>query len=160
MSQIITVGMADLKTVKAPQMLMTVGLGSCIGICISDPLLKLGGMAHIMLPAANAGIVGNPAKFADTGVVLLVEEILRMGGQKSRLRAKIAGGAQMFAFQDKPQVLKIGERNAIAVETELKKIGVPILAADTGGNFGRTIQYNVGTGELHVRTINRGEKVI
>ncbi|MHB8126794.1 MAG: chemotaxis protein CheD [Desulfitobacteriaceae bacterium] len=160
MSTVITVGMADLKTAKNPDLLMTAGLGSCIGICINDPVFKVGGMAHIMLPSANGSKVGNLAKYADTAVELLLQEIIRLGANRLRLRAKMAGGAQMFSFPGKPTVLKIGDRNAQAVEMELKKLGIPILAIDVGGSFGRTIHFDVGTGELRVRTINHGEKVI
>ena len=160
MSGVISVGMADFKTAKFPDILLTAGLGSCIGICIHDPLLKVGGMAHIMLPSASGSLGGNPAKYADTALILLLKEIASMGANNSRLRAKIAGGAQMFSFPGKPPVLKIGERNAEAVEQELKKNGIPLLIADVGGSFGRTIHFDVGTGELRIRTINHGEKVV
>lgn len=160
MNNVINVGMADLKTTKAPNILMTAGLGSCIGICIHDPIVKVGGMAHIMLPAANGNNGGNPAKYADSAMELLISDILRLGAQKSRLRAKIAGGAQMFSFPGKPPVLKIGDRNAEAVAEELKRFGIPLVISDVGGSFGRTIHFDVGTGDLKVRTINHGEKVI
>ncbi|KUO70098.1 MAG: chemotaxis protein CheD [Desulfosporosinus sp. BRH_c37] len=160
MNGVITVGMADYKTAKAPEILLTAGLGSCIGICIHDPVLKVGGMAHIMLPSANGSLGGNPAKYADTALELLLKEISGMGANKSRLKAKIAGGAQMFSFPGKPPILKIGDRNAEAVEQELKKRGIPLLVMDVGGSFGRTIHFDVGTGELRIRTINHGEKVV
>ena len=160
MSSIINVGMADFKTAKSPDILLTAGLGSCIGICIHDAFLKVGGMAHIMLPTASGSLGGNPAKYADTALKLLLDEIVGLGANKSRLRAKIAGGAQMFSFPGKPPVLKIGERNAEAVGLELKKHGIPLLISDVGGSFGRTIYFDVGTGELRIRTINHGEKVV
>lgn len=160
MSNIINVGMADLKTAKNPDILMTAGLGSCIGVCIHDPFEKVGGMAHIMLPTANGNVSGNPAKYADTAIEILVGDILKLGAVKSRLRAKMAGGAQMFSFPGKPPVLKIGDRNAEAVAEELERFGIPLLVSDVGGSFGRTIHFNVATGELRVRTINHGEKVI
>lgn len=160
MNGIISVGMADYKTARSPEILLTAGLGSCIGICIHDPFLKVGGMAHIMLPTVNGSIGGNLAKYADTALELLIKEIAGMGANKSRLRAKIAGGAQMFSFPGKPPVLKIGDRNAEAVKGELKRNGIPLLVADVGGSFGRTIHFDVGTGELRIRTINHGEKVV
>lgn len=157
---VISVGMADYKTARSPDLLLTAGLGSCIGICIHDPYLKVGGMAHIMLPTANGSLGGNPAKYADTALELLLNEISKMGAITSRLRAKIAGGAQMFSFPGKPPVLKIGDRNAEAVEMELKKHRIPLLVTDVGGSFGRTIHFDVGSGELRIRTINHGEKVV
>lgn len=160
MSVVINVGMADLKTAKSPDLLMTAGLGSCIGICVHDPVQKVGGLAHIMLPTANGNSAGNLAKYADTAIDALLKEVLSLGASKLRLRAKMAGGAQMFSFPGKPPVLKIGDRNAEAVEQELKKYGIPLLIADVGGSFGRTIHFDVGTGDLRIRTINHGEKVI
>ncbi|KLU65036.1 chemoreceptor glutamine deamidase CheD [Desulfosporosinus acididurans] len=160
MSGIITVGMADFKTAKSPDLLMTAGLGSCIGICVYDPALKLGGMAHIMLPTSIGSQGGNPMKYADTALELMLRQILDMGASQSRLKAKIAGGAQMFSFPGKTPVLKIGDRNAEAVEQELKKHRIPLLVSDVGGSFGRTIHFNVATGELRIRTINHGEKVV
>ncbi len=160
MSVVISVGMADFKTAKSPDLLLTAGLGSCIGICIHDPFLKVGGMAHIMLPTASGSLGGNPAKYADTALELLLKEIAEMGANRTRLRAKIAGGAQMFSFPGKPPILKIGDRNAEAVQQELKKRGIPLLVTDVGGSFGRTIHFDVGTGELRIRTINHGEKVV
>ena len=160
MSAVISVGMADYKTARAPDLLMTAGLGSCIGICIHDPFLKVGGLAHIMLPTASGSLGGNPAKYADTGLELLLQEISGMGANQSRLRAKIAGGAQMFSFPGRPPVLKIGDRNAETVVQELKKHRIPLLAIEVGGSFGRTIHFDVGTGQLRIRTINHGEKVV
>ncbi|HHV65661.1 MAG TPA: chemotaxis protein CheD [Peptococcaceae bacterium] len=161
MSKTIMVGMGDYKVGKAPDRLMTAGLGSCIGVCIYDLFSHIGGMAHIMLPnSRESKATGNPAKYADTCLEMLLEDLLKMGAVKSRLKAKMAGGAQMFSFGGKPPILKIGERNAEAVCQELAKAGIPLVAADTGGTFGRTINFDIQTGDLHVRTINYGEKVI
>lgn len=160
MSNVITVGMADYKTSKTPDILMTAGLGSCIGICIHDPVEKVGGMAHIMLPTSSGKPGENLSKYANTAVELMIQDILSLGAKKIRLQAKIAGGAQMFSFPGKSNVLKIGDRNAEAVEVELKRLGIPLRVADVGGSFGRTIHFDVGTGDLKVRTINHGEKVI
>lgn len=160
MSVVINVGMADYKTARDPDLLMTAGLGSCIGICVHDPIVKVGGMAHIMLPTANGNPGTNPAKFADTAIALMVNDIIGLGASRTRLKAKIAGGAQMFSFEGKPPVLKIGDRNAEAVIAELRRLNIPLLVSDVGGSFGRTIHFNVGNGDLRVRTINHGEKVI
>lgn len=160
MSNVINVGMADYKTARTPDILMTAGLGSCIGVCIHDPISKVGGLAHIMLPSANGNPGTNPYKYADTAITLMFQEILGLGASKVRLKAKMAGGAQMFSFPGRPTVLKIGDRNAEAVLQELKRLGIPLLVFDTGGTFGRTIHFDVATGDLKVRTINHGEKII
>ncbi|WP_368293991.1 chemotaxis protein CheD [Dehalobacter sp. TBBPA1] len=160
MSKTIIVGMADYKVEKAPDKLMTAGLGSCIGVCVYDSLSQIGGMAHIMLPNSLESLQGNPMKYADTCLAMMLEEMFKLGVIKSRLKAKMAGGAQMFSFGNKAPLLKIGERNAQSVEQELKKAGIPLLVHDVGGNFGRTITFDIQSGDLHVRTINHGEKVI
>jgi len=131
-----------------------------VGICLWDSAAKVAGMAHIMLPSSSLGKSANDAKFADTAVPLLIEEMKKKGAQKSRIVAKIAGGAQMFSFYSGNDIMKIGERNAEAVKTALKSAGIRLLAEDTGGSYGRTIEFFSDTGRLYVRTINLGEKFI
>ena len=101
MSETIMVGMADYKVGKTPAKLMTVGLGSCIGVCIYDWQLKIGGMAHIMLPSSNESSGGKETKYADTCIGLMLADLYKLGAQTNRLRAKMAGGAQMFTFAGK-----------------------------------------------------------
>ncbi|MGE5417141.1 MAG: chemotaxis protein CheD [Acidobacteriota bacterium] len=161
MSKVIQVGMADLKVAKSPDKLMTAGLGSCIGICLIDKSVKVAGLAHIMLPSSQlARNVQNKAKFADTAVGILIAEMEKMGCASARLIAKIAGGAQMFNFSGDSDIMRIGERNARAVEETLKSMNIKLLANDTGGNFGRTIIFDPENGDLVVRTIGHGERII
>jgi chemotaxis protein CheD len=160
MNKTIVVGMADYKVGKPPAKLMTAGLGSCIGVCIYDLQAQIAGMAHIMLPNSRESLKGNPAKYADTCIEMMLEELLKLGVLRSRLKAKMAGGAQMFSFAGKTPLLRIGERNAEAVAEELKKKRISLLASDVGGTFGRTINFDIRTGDLYIRTINHGEKVI
>ncbi len=161
MSKIIQVGMADMKIARAPDLLMTAGLGSCIGICIYDLSIKVASLAHIMLPySAQAKNASNRAKFADTAIDLVLEEIYKNGASSSRLAAKIAGGAQMFKFSGDSDIMKIGARNSQAVEECLSKHRIKLLANDTGGNYGRTITFDPGKGELLIRTIGHGERII
>ena len=161
MVQLIKVGMADLKVACHPSILTTLGLGSCVGIALYDTRKKVIGLAHIMLPdskiAANAV---NRAKFADTGISDLVKEMMGAGADKKNIVAKIAGGAQMFAFTSINETLKIGPRNAEATRAILSGMGIPILAEDTGGNCGRTIEINSEDGKLMIRTIGLGIKYI
>ena len=157
----VKVGMADLATAKAPQGLVTIGLGSCVGICLHDKNAAVGGLAHIMLPDSTQGrSLQNKAKYADTALEVMINDMIKLGAQKRRLTAKIAGGAQMFSFSGESSTLKIGERNVIAVKEELKKQGIPLVAEDTGENYGRTIRFDTQTGSLSIRTGNKGEKVI
>lgn len=160
MSTTFIVGMADYKVARTPDKLMTAGLGSCIGVCIYDLNSQVAGLGHIMLPNFKESNRGNLAKYADTCLEIMLMELKKMGANRSRLQAKMAGGAQMFSFAGKAPLLKIGERNAEAVQAELKKAGIPLLAYDVGGTFGRTINFDIRTGSLHIKTINHGEKVI
>lgn len=157
----IKVGMADLRVAKHPGALTTLGLGSCIGICLYDPPTKIIGMAHIMLPSSKTiKNNSNVAKFADTAIVKLVEEMVAIGGNKKRFVGKIAGGSQMFKFTSNNDMMRIGDRNAEAVRKILKSLNIPILADDTGGNFGRTIEFYSETGVLKIKTIGHGEKEV
>ncbi|MCH4888747.1 chemotaxis protein CheD [Acidaminobacter sp. JC074] len=161
MNGMIKVGMADLKVAKHPGSLTTLGLGSCIGICLYDPSTKVIGMAHIMLPSSKT-IKNNQnvAKFADTAIIKLIDDMKKQGANKSRLVGKIAGGSQMFKFSSGNDMMKIGLRNAEAVREILKENRIPIKADDTGGNFGRTIEFYSDTGRLLIKTIGHGVKEV
>ncbi|HHU20769.1 MAG TPA: chemotaxis protein CheD [Bacilli bacterium] len=161
-SKAIKVGIADLNFVKAPDVIRTSGLGSCVGVVIFDPTIKIAGMAHVMLPDSNSSKKEdfNPYKYADTAIPILVETLLKDGARKFALKAKIAGGAQMFAFSVKNDMLRIGERNVTAVKQMLEDYRIPIIAEDVHGNSGRTIEFSPETSMLHIRTISQGSKEI
>lgn len=159
MAELIKVGMADYKVGRYPANLISYGLGSCVGIALYDPVTKIGGLAHIMLPdSKQARSAENPAKFADTALPLMLDEILKMGANKSRITAKIAGGAQMFTFTNTTDIMRVGERNAESVRNVLKKLDIRLVADDTGGNYGRTVELKLDTGIFRVKTIDKGEK--
>lgn len=162
MSEIIKVGMADLKTCKAPDAVTTLGLGSCVGIALRDPVLKIGGLAHIMLPDSTAMRGNNSVieKFADTGIVELVKQLELMGANRGRLVAKIAGGATMFQVQGRSDIMKIGERNVISTIKTLEALKIKILAQDTGANYGRTVTFFPETGEFHIRAVGKSLTII
>lgn len=161
MSKLIKVGISDYSTSKAPDTIITYGLGSCVGITLYDPVLKLGGLLHIMLPCSTqARNVDNLAKFADTGIPLMLGELIAKGALKKRLIAKIAGGAQMFAFGSSSDIMNVGTRNIESVKSVLRDLALTIRAEDTGGTFGRTIELDLETGKLKIRAITRGETEI
>lgn len=153
MTEIIAVGIADVKAARNPGKLVTVGLGSCVGIMLHDEVAKVGALAHVMLPSSEK-IVKNKAKFADTAIPLAIEKMEKLGAQKSRIVAKIAGGARMFSFASGQTF--IGDRNVAAVEEALKKNGIRISARDVGGTIGRTLEFDVSSGKVLVKTITRG----
>ncbi len=162
MSEIIKVGMADLKTCRVPDGLTTLGLGSCVGVVIRDTVAGVGGMAHVMLPDSTAirGDNLNIAKFADTAIVELVRQMEFLGAKRNRMEAKMAGGASMFAFKTQSSLVKIGERNAEACHAKLKELGIPVRAEDTGKDYGRTIIYYPETGVLEICAVGKNKSYI
>ncbi len=161
MSQIIKVGMADLNICVSPDGITTLGLGSCVGIAVRDPVTKIGGLAHIMLPdSKEIKSNSNIPKFADTGIEELVKRVVAKGASRTRLVAKIAGGAQMFAFQSSNSTMRVGDRNVEASLKKLKELNIPVLAQDTGANYGRTVIFYPENGNYVIRAVGRPEKII
>lgn len=161
MGNMIKVGMADLNTCKTPDAITTLGLGSCIGVVLYDSRKKICGMVHVMLPDSTAiKNNDNVAKFADTGIRALLEQLEKIGVTKSGLQAKIAGGAQMFAFNTSNDMLKVGQRNAESVRKVLSQYGIRIVAEDCGANYGRTIEFYPETSELYIKAIGKPLKII
>jgi len=161
MSQIIKVGMADLNICVSPDGITTLGLGSCVGIAIRDPVTKIGGLAHIMLPdSKEIKNNSNIPKFADTGIEELVKQVVAKGASRQRLVAKIAGGAQMFAFQSANNSMRVGDRNVAASLQKLKELNIKVLAQDTGDSYGRTVIFYPETGDYVIRAVGKPEKVI
>jgi len=147
------VGIAYYAVARAPYRLTTLGLGSCVGVVIYDEGLRLGGLAHIMLPSSTGFTVAKPAKFADTGIPALINELVRNGARLRLLKAKLAGGAQMFSGAGNQAILSIGERNIKAVYEALAKQGIRVAGADVGGNRGRTLIFDTVTGLTVVKTL-------
>lgn len=157
----IRVGISDLNVAYSPDKLITVGLGSCVGIAIYDKEVGLGGLAHIMLPdSSQFNKVTNEIKFADLAIPILVNNMIKKGAKLKNMRAKIAGGASMFNFSDKSIIMDIGKRNGIAVKNALKILSIPIVGEDIGGNKGRTLIFETISGLLFIRTVGMGTSEI
>lgn len=159
---IVKVGIADMNITTYPSSIRTSGLGSCVGVVIYDEKKELAGMAHVMLPDSSLARTGpfNIAKFADTAVKELVNKLLKKGARASMLKAKMAGGAQMFQFSSGSDMMRIGPRNVEAVRKELADLNIQLISEDVGGNSGRTIEFNPQTCMLQIRTVNKGTKII
>ncbi|MFC2950088.1 chemotaxis protein CheD [Virgibacillus sediminis] len=155
--KVVKVGIADLKTVAAPDLISTTGLGSCVGVILYDSSKKLAGLAHILLPDSYLArqTEVNAHKYADTAIPELIDRLIEAGARKHFLQAKLAGGAQMFQMASESEIMRIGPRNVQAVRSKLQEYRIPIIAADTGGNSGRTIEFNPATRELKIRTVNK-----
>ena len=161
MGELIKVGMADLKVGRAPDTLTTLGLGSCIGLTLYDPVSKIGGLVHYMLPDSTK-LKNNTdiAKFGDTGIRELLKQVLASGANQRRLVAKIAGGACMFEMSGLSSVGNVGARNAEAAKEILKELKIPLVAEDTGLNYGRTVELKCETGEYVIKAVGKQIKVI
>lgn len=161
MAEVIKVGMADLKVCRAPDAVTTLGLGSCVGVALYDKTTKIAGLVHVMLPdSTQVRQNQNRAKFADTGIDYLIEEMIAAGAGRARLTAKIAGGAQMFAFSGNSDMLRVGERNVEAVKKKLNALGIRILAEDTGLNYGRTVIFYPESGDFVIKSVGKPEHTI
>jgi len=156
------VEIADFKVAKNSAVLETTSLGSCVGIVLYDPVNKIGGLAHILLPdsSISKAQTSSPAKFADTGIRAMIEEMIKLGGQKNCFRAKIAGGANMFESVLPDPCMAIGERNVEAVKKVLAEEKIPIVGEDTGKNYGRTLIFYIETGKVIVKSAQYGTKEI
>ncbi len=155
------VGIAEAAVCGKEDSIITIGLGSCVGVCLYDSARQVAGMVHVMLPdSTNTKNNSNRYKFADTGIADLIDNMEKNGAAKTRMTAKIAGGAQMFTSSNASDIMKIGERNVEAVKKQLDLHKIRIIADDTGENFGRTIELFASDGSLTVKSIKYGKKVI
>lgn len=155
----ITIGIADMKMAKGEGMLVTYALGSCIGICLHDPAIKLGALVHIMLPLNMETGRKNPMKYADTGIKETLKQMEAKGASRARITAKIAGGAMMFR-DGSGSLGNIGQRNIESVRLSLKKEGIRLLKEDVGGSVARTLLFDVNSGLGCVRCYGRPELII
>jgi len=156
--QLINVGIADLKTAKAPDVLRTI-LGSCVGICMFDSSNKVIGLSHIMLAEKNTA-EGNPMKYANTAIPMLLDEMIKTGAVRDKITAKIIGGSTMFKMADNSMMSEIGRSNIRKVKEVLEALSIVITAEDTGGDFGRTIDFFSENGNVKIKSIGKPEKII
>lgn len=155
--KLINVGIADCKTAASPDILRTI-LGSCVGICIYDPESGVGGLSHIMLPENKKK--GPDFKYADTAIPIMLNDLSRKGAGRDRLVAKLVGGATMFKLSEKSMMGDIGKNNIIRVREILSDYRIKITAEDVGGDYGRTIDFFTENGDIRIRSMGRGEKII
>lgn len=149
----ITIGIAESKIAQSPDRLATLGLGSCVGLVLYDPVTKICGMVHIMLPSAPKGIaISNKYKFADTAVDELIRRMVVSGALQSRLIAKAAGGAHMFNTSYNLDIMNIGHKNVEMCRQMLNVRRIAIASEDTGGYSGRSIEFDCENNLLEIRT--------
>jgi chemotaxis protein CheD len=159
-AQDIRVRVADFAVADAGT-ISTIGLGSCVAIALYDGIARVGGLAHVLLPNESMSRDrSNPAKFSTTAVPLLLAEMSRLGAKRERIRAKIVGGASMFATLVPNGGMNIGERNVAAVRCALTAARVPIVGEDTGSDYGRSVYLFLEDGRVEVRSLRRGSHVL
>ncbi len=154
--KLINVGIAETAISRSPDVLRTI-LGSCVGICLYDPDKAIGGLAHIMLPTSKLG-GASPKKYADSAIPILVSDLAAQGTGK--LIAKIIGGAMMFTLSENSLMGEIGKNNINKVREVLSSMNIPIVADETGGNYGRTIDFYLETGQVKVKSIGKSDKIL
>lgn len=155
MANLIVVGISDMNIAPYPDNLITYALGSCVGICLYDERLRLAGLSHILLPEKSSSSADNQImKYAETAVPELVQRMERRGALRTRLTAKIAGGASMFGATG------IGDRNVAAVKNMLRVLGIRLTREDTGADYGRTVEFHSEDGLVLIKSIRHGVKTI
>jgi chemotaxis protein CheD len=151
------VRVADLQVATAGEVLLTVGLGSCVAIVLYDPVARIGGMAHVLLPSpALSRDDRNPAKFPQTAVPRLLELMSRCGAVPRRLTGRLVGGASMFASLAAPGTIQMGDRNVVASRQTLNQHGIPLTGEAVGGDYGRTVRLTVADGRVEVSSVAHG----
>lgn len=156
MSEIV-VRVADLNVGDTDDVLVTVGLGSCVAIMLHDAAVRVGGLAHILLPSpALSRETDNVAKFPQTAVPRLIELMSARGASARRIVARIAGGASMFASLAPAGAIQMGERNIVATRQTLNLNGLPLVGEAVGGDFGRTVRLFVRDGRIQVSSVAHG----
>lgn len=156
------VAISEVKVAEAPAVLVTYGLGSCLAVALYEPEKKVGGLAHTLLPAPRTGgEEARPTKFVTRAIRIMVDDLCGRGAQRSRLSAKLVGGATMFQpLQPVPAEEMIGARNIRAARETLQELGIPLLAEDVGGNHGRTVEFDLATGEVRVRSVRGNDRLL
>jgi chemotaxis protein CheD len=153
----VRVKVADFAVANGDTLLVTVGLGSCVAIALHDAQAQVGGLAHVLLPSTGMSQDRtNRAKFPSSAVPLLCEQMQALGARAGRIRAKIVGGASMFTSLLSATGLQIGERNVVATRVALEQAGIPIVAQDVGGDYGRSVYFSVHDGRLVVKSLKAG----
>jgi chemotaxis protein CheD len=156
----VRVKVADYAVRRGSEIIATIGLGSCVAIALHDARARAGALAHVLLPNESLSRdTANRAKFASTAVPLLVEQ-LRGLGAPGPFTAKVVGGASMFAQLIPGAGINMGERNVEATLQALAHAGIPVVAQDTGGDYGRSVYLHVADGRVVVRSLKRGERVV
>lgn len=161
MSDTLRIGISEYRVARAPAVLVAYGLGSCLGIILDDRKNCVGGMAHTLLPASRPeSPEARQAKYVDTAIQALVDELLQLGAGRENLTARLVGGANMFASSYTPNTDGIGTRNLLVARATLQNMNIPLQAEDVGGSHGRTVEFDLATGKVLVRSVHGEDRIL
>lgn len=155
--RLVRVGVSEFAVASGEAVLSTSGLGSCVGVALRDEESGVAGLLHAMLPSSNS-VGDNPAKFVDTGLPALLEAMEDAGADPTHVEAKLVGASRMLEFSGEQGA--IGERNVETTDRALSDLGIQVVARDVGGSHGRSVRFEVASGDLHVKTAYAGDTVI
>jgi chemotaxis protein CheD len=152
----INVGIGELSVTRDPSLVLRcIGVGSCIALCAYDPVARVGGIAHMLLPCSkNRDEMVSPVKYIDSGVPFILNKMIKLGAARSNLIIKIAGGAKMLSIPGEYSHLDIGQKNIAEVKASLGRENLVICGSDLGGCYGRTIEFFLDTGRITVKVVN------
>lgn len=158
----ITIKIAEYKAASSPEILQTFGLGSCVAVTLYDPVAKIGGLSHFMLPTSKGRTkaIRKPGKFVDLALKLLIEEMQALGAVATRLEAKLIGGASMFKNITDPNTIAMGQRNIEAARNILASFNIKIVAEDVGEDYGRSVYFYIENGIVNIRSVHAGDNQI
>lgn len=173
-SQVIEVAMGNGVVARAPHIISSLGLGSCVAVTLYDTQRRIGGLAHVMLPDSShmrsrngdctmgkkkSEIGISPYQCAETAIAALLEELRRVGADRRAMVAKMVGGARMFTvYEDASK--GIGAQNIISIKHLLKGERIPLIGSDIGGNYGRSVEFHLDSGVLIVTAIGKQDREI
>lgn len=152
------VGIAELEVARGPAKLHALALGSCVAVILHDAAAQIGGLAHVLLPSPNVGRAraDQPARYAPAAVAALLEGLLALGATRSRITARLVGGASMFTALQPPGTIQMGERNVSAVREALHRHRLRLIGEVVGGDFGRSVEFEIATGRVIVTSYQQG----
>lgn len=161
-TNIVEIAMGGLEITTTEKNILQTFVGSCVAICVYDPQAKIAGMAHVMLPKNNSSdhYPKPEGKFADVALKILLERLVANGAKTNRLKAKMAGGANVFQNEGKQTIFNIGLRNVDTIRATLAEKKIPIVSEDVGANNGRWVIFDVNSSEMKIKERTKGEKVI
>lgn len=161
MQDSVAVGLGECKISRnVEEVLVAYGLGSCVGIGMYDPQLRLAGLLHAVLPSSPNGVAERSAKYVTSGIEILLDEMIKAGAIPSRIIVRMAGGANMLTAPGFSKTFNIGTRNVEAAHEVLKRLRLRLVSKEVGGTIGRTVRFYVYDGRMTIRTVGNQEREI